>query len=63
MYALRGKAYLQMENWERAIADLEEAIRRDSKLKESLEPSLQAAQKGREKAQAKRMQTAYSIPE
>lgn len=61
MYALRGEAYLQMENWDRAIADLEEAIRRDPKLKESLTPSLAAAQKGREEAQARRMQTAYSI--
>jgi tetratricopeptide (TPR) repeat protein len=61
MYALRGEAYLQMENWDRAIADLEEAIRRDPQLKESLTPSLTAAQKGREEAQAKRMQTAYSI--
>ena len=60
MYALRGEAYLQMENWDRAIADLEEAIRRDPKLKESLTPSLAAAQKGREEARAKRMQTAYS---
>ena len=25
MYALRGEAYLQMENWDRAIVDLEEA--------------------------------------
>jgi hypothetical protein len=50
-----------MENWERAIADLEEAIRRDPKLKETLESSLIAAQKGREEAQAKRTQTAYSI--
>jgi tetratricopeptide (TPR) repeat protein len=63
MYALRGEAYLKMENWDRAIADLEEAIRRDPKLKASLEPSLAAAQKGREEAQARRMQTAYSIPE
>jgi tetratricopeptide (TPR) repeat protein len=61
MYALRGEAYLQMENWDRAIADLEEAIRRDPQLKESLTPSLTAAQKGREEARAKRMQTAYSI--
>jgi tetratricopeptide (TPR) repeat protein len=61
MYALRGEAYLQMENWDRAIADLEEAIRRDPKLKESLASSLAAAQKGREEARAKRMQTAYSI--
>ncbi|MBA4105295.1 MAG: hypothetical protein C0485_06020 [Pirellula sp.] len=61
MYALRGEAYLQMENWDRAIADLEEAIRRDPKLKESLTPSLAAAQKGREEARAKQMQTAYSI--
>jgi tetratricopeptide (TPR) repeat protein len=61
MYALRGEAYLQMENWDRAIADLEEAIRRDPKLKEPLTPSLAAAQKGREGARAKRMQTAYSI--
>jgi cytochrome c-type biogenesis protein CcmH/NrfG len=60
MYALRGEAYLQMENWDRAIADLEEAIRRDPKLKESLASSLAAAQKGREEAEAKRMQTAYS---
>lgn len=63
MYALRGEAYLQMENWDRAIADLEEAIRRDPKLKESLAPSLVAAQKGREEARAKRMQTAYSVQE
>jgi tetratricopeptide (TPR) repeat protein len=63
MYALRGEAYLKMENWDRAIADLEEAIRRDPKLKASLEPSLAAAKKGREEARARRMQTAYSIPE
>jgi tetratricopeptide (TPR) repeat protein len=61
MYALRGEAYLQMENWDRAIADLEEAIRRDPKLKAPLTPSLAAAQRGREEARAKRMQTAYSI--
>jgi tetratricopeptide (TPR) repeat protein len=63
MYALRGEAYLKMENWDRAIADLEEAIRRDPKLKASLQPSLVAAQKGREEAQARRMQTAYSVAE
>jgi tetratricopeptide (TPR) repeat protein len=62
MYALRGEAYLRMENWDRAIADLEEAIRRDPKLGPSVEPSLAAAQKGREEAKAKRMQTAYASP-
>lgn len=62
MYALRGEAYLRMENWDRAITDLEEAIRRDPKLKASVAPSLAAAQKGREEAKAKRMQTAYSSP-
>jgi tetratricopeptide (TPR) repeat protein len=61
MYALRGEAYLQMENWDRAIADLEEAIRRDPKLEPSLQTSLAAALKGREEAKAKRMQTAYSV--
>lgn len=61
MYALRGEAYLQMENWDRAIVDLEEAMRRDPGLKDAVTPSLTAARKGRAEAQAKRMQTAYSV--
>jgi hypothetical protein len=42
-------------SWDRAIADLEEAIRRDPKLKDPLTPSLVAARKGREEARAKQM--------
>lgn len=57
-YALRGQAYLRMQNWNRAIIDLTEAIRRDPRLKSKVEPSLTAAQQGREAAQLKRMQAA-----
>ena len=37
-YAIRGKAYLQMEQWDRSIVDLQEAIRRDAELAEELQP-------------------------
>lgn len=57
-YALRGQAYLRMENWDRAIIDLNEAMRRDPGLKSKVEPSLVAAQQGRDAALQKRMQAA-----
>jgi cytochrome c-type biogenesis protein CcmH/NrfG len=44
-YALRGEAYSQLENWDRAVADLTEAIRREPKLRESLQDDLAIAQR------------------
>jgi tetratricopeptide (TPR) repeat protein len=44
-YALRGEAYYQLGNWERAIADLNEAIRRKPELRQSLAPTLAAAER------------------
>jgi tetratricopeptide (TPR) repeat protein len=56
-YALRGEAYLEMEVWDRAIADLEEAIRRDPALKAALEPKLAAARQRQDQARKAKLQT------
>ena len=61
-YAIRGEAYLKIENWTRAIADLDEAIRRDSRLKERLQPLLdqarQAPQRERQREERRRAEVA-----
>lgn len=44
-YALRGRAYFALENWQRSINDLEEAIRRDPELDGKLEPMLAEARR------------------
>ncbi len=43
MYALRGQAYFRLSTWDRAIADLEEAIRRKPSLENVLAPTLEEA--------------------
>lgn len=44
-YALRGRAYLQAENWKRALADLQEAIRLEPQRRAQLEPLLAQARR------------------
>ncbi len=60
MYAIRGEAYLMMENWDRAITDLDEAVRREPALKDSLAEFRTSAKEGRADALARRNQTAYA---
>jgi tetratricopeptide (TPR) repeat protein len=57
-YALRGEAYLRMEVWDRAAADLEEAIRRDPNLKAALESKLATARRRQSEAQTAKLQAA-----
>jgi tetratricopeptide (TPR) repeat protein len=49
-YALRGQAYLALENWERSLKDLQEALRRDPALRPELEPLIAEARRGQERA-------------
>lgn len=53
-YAVRGAAYLAMRNWGRAIADLEEAGRRDAALKSQLATTVAAAYRDREAEEQER---------
>jgi tetratricopeptide (TPR) repeat protein len=55
-YALRGQAYLKMEVWDRAIADLEEAIRRDPSLNASVEAKLTKARRRQREIEASKLQ-------
>lgn len=45
-YAIRGEAHLGMTDWDRAIADLNEAVRRDAALAEQLTPLIEEARAG-----------------
>jgi cytochrome c-type biogenesis protein CcmH/NrfG len=55
-YALRGEAYLQLENWDRAVADLEEAIRRAPALRSTLETKLSEARRQQAAARSENLQ-------
>lgn len=61
-YALRGKAYLGMTAWDRAIADLDEAIRRDAALAERLEPLIDEARAGLAEQQKRETATVAGEP-
>jgi tetratricopeptide (TPR) repeat protein len=50
-YALRGQAYGQLERWDRAKADLEEAVRRDPSLAPQVNPTLDEVQRRLAEAQ------------
>jgi tetratricopeptide (TPR) repeat protein len=57
-YALRGTAYVDLRKWDRGIADLEEAVRRDSGLSAQLQPALERAYQLRDAAQRAAAQSA-----
>lgn len=53
-YVLRGKAYVDLSNWPRAIADFEQAIRLNPALTNEVLPTLERARQQRDAANAGR---------